>query len=88
MARGISFWRAEKDPKSQIFLLGNPIVWLPAYLSILGYLCYEFIILMLQKRKIVFNRSGYFRDMVSACWFFAIAFFLHYLPFFLMERQV
>ena len=87
MARGISFWRS-KDDKKGIFLLGNPIVWIPAYLSILGYLGYEFVDLILQKRKIVFTRSGYFKDMIAGCWFLSIAFFLHYLPFFLMDRQV
>ncbi len=87
MARGIGFWRS-KDRKKGIFLLGNPIVWIPAYLAIFSFLGYVIVDFILERRQIVFKRSGYFKDMIAACWFFLIGFFIHYLPFFLMNRKV
>ena len=87
MARGINYWVSKTD-SSSIFLIGNPIVWIPAYLSILGYLLYELVDLILQQRKLSAPKSGYFRDMIGGCWFFSAGFFLHYLPFFLMSRQL
>ena len=85
--RGIAFWRANPD-NAGIYFIGNPLVWIPAALSILLYLGFELVDLILKQRQIVFSRSGYFKDMISGLWFFSIGYILHYFPFFLMSRRV
>ncbi|KAJ3352780.1 hypothetical protein HDU91_005976 [Kappamyces sp. JEL0680] len=87
LKRGINFWRSTPD-RSGIYLIGNPAVWIPASLAILLYLGYELVDLVLQKRKITFSRSGYYKDMVAGACFFTTGYILHYLPFFLMARQL
>lgn len=87
MSRGISFWRATPDTKG-IYLIGNPLVWMSGALCILACLLLEGVDLVLQQRNIVFNRSGYFKDMIAGYWFYTMGYLLHYFPFFLMGRQV
>jgi dolichyl-phosphate-mannose-protein mannosyltransferase len=87
MHRGISFWRAKPDTKG-IYLIGNPVVWYLGTMSIIAYFIYVFVNLVLQKRKIYFNPSGYFKDMIQGFWYMSFGYLCHYLPFFLMQRQV
>jgi dolichyl-phosphate-mannose-protein mannosyltransferase len=87
MHRGIGFWRSTPDTKG-IYLLGNPVVWLSATFAVLLYLGFIVVELVLEQRKISFQKSGYYKEMLLGIWFFAIGYLLHFLPFFLMGRQV
>jgi len=55
LKRGISFWRGKGDDKSQIYLIGNPVVWLTGTLAVIGALGLFFIVTALRKRQIITN---------------------------------
>ncbi|KAF8627686.1 hypothetical protein AX15_004295 [Amanita polypyramis BW_CC] len=85
LRRGINFW--VKDHR-QIYLVGNPLVWWLSTLSVGLYVLVRGFLILRAKR-------GYrdFDNMKvvkydSLCGFFFIGWSLHYLPFFLMSRQL
>jgi dolichyl-phosphate-mannose-protein mannosyltransferase len=85
--RGISFWRATPDTHG-IYLIGNPLPWFLGTLSVVLFVAFTIVSIFLEKRQIVFHQSGFVKDAVSGLWFHSLGYFCHYLPFFLMQRQV
>ncbi|KAF9544586.1 glycosyltransferase family 39 protein [Agrocybe pediades] len=85
LRRGINFW--VKDHR-QIYLIGNPLVWYLSTLSIAAYAAVRGFLILRAKRG--------FRDFDNTkvvkydalCGFLAMGWALHYLPFFLMGRQL
>ncbi|KAK9728208.1 hypothetical protein K7432_001211 [Basidiobolus ranarum] len=83
--RGISFWGKDN---AQVYLFGNPIIWWATTLSV-GAFCVSGVILILRRQR------GYqdslndgMERFVSNVTFFFIGWALHFLPFFLMARQL
>ncbi|KAI8896495.1 Dolichyl-phosphate-mannose-protein mannosyltransferase-domain-containing protein [Globomyces pollinis-pini] len=87
LERGISFWRAKPD-NSGIYLIGNPFIWYGAVACLVVYIGYVVINMFVEKRGIQFTPSAYFREMLSGCQFMVLGWAAHYLPFFLMSRQL
>lgn len=85
LKRGINFWT--KDHR-QIYLIGNPIVWWGAFLSILAYLGARGLLMLRAQRGYGDLKDSRVRFYDQTCGFLALGWGLHYLPFFLMHRQL
>jgi dolichyl-phosphate-mannose-protein mannosyltransferase len=102
LLRGVSFW-TQNDTRQQIYFLGNPLGWwlasslLAVYAGILAAdqlslrrgvdalddrkspnFCYDVMLMFLGSRSRLYNSTG----------FFFLAWATHYLPFYLMGRQL
>ncbi|RKO98086.1 LOW QUALITY PROTEIN: PMT-domain-containing protein [Caulochytrium protostelioides] len=86
--RGISFWAADEPHRGQIYLLGNPILWWLAVLGIVVYVVYEAACILLTQRGFFFHRFGPVRDIANQTVLLFSAWAFHYLPFFVMSRQL
>ncbi|EIW81774.1 glycosyltransferase family 39 protein [Coniophora puteana RWD-64-598 SS2] len=85
LRRGINFW--VKDGR-QVYLIGNPFIWYMSTLSVLGYVAARgFLILRAKRGYRDFDNSKAMKyDAVLGFLFLGWA--MHYLPFFLMGRQL
>ncbi|KAI0687287.1 glycosyltransferase family 39 protein [Earliella scabrosa] len=85
LRRGINFW--VKDHR-QIYLLGNPLIW---YLSTAGVFAYAavrgLLILRAQRGYRDFDNTKVVK-YDTLCGFLFIGWALHYLPFYIMRRQL
>ncbi|KAI5295292.1 hypothetical protein KEM52_001811 [Ascosphaera acerosa] len=85
LLRGINFWG--KDHR-QIYLLGNPVIWWSATVSIAIYLVFKAVATLRWQRgytdydRINFKRFDYELGQTILGWAF------HYFPFYLMARQL
>ncbi|KAJ7886184.1 glycosyltransferase family 39 protein [Mycena olivaceomarginata] len=75
LRRGINFW--VKD-HTQIYLIGNPMVWWLSSLAVFGYIARGYR--DFDNSKVV--------KYDSVCGFLFLGWFLHYFPFYLMGRQL
>jgi len=87
MTRGISFWE-DKDTLQQIYLLGNPLIWLSVIIGLLLY-----VALFIVDRLFLHRGINEFGNSVRKWWdrsvgFMFIAWVLHWFPFFLMGRML
>ncbi|KAK0536374.1 Dolichyl-phosphate-mannose--protein mannosyltransferase 1 [Tilletia horrida] len=83
--RGINFWM---KGHRQIYLMANPVVWWSASLSVLAYAGLRALLMLRAKRgyRDFNNSTVIFYDRIAGVAFTGWA--LHYLPFFLMHRQL
>jgi len=85
LLRGINFWGKEHR---QIYLIGNPIVWWSATVSVAIYVLFKGLAVLRWQRSCgdyantTFKRFDYEVGMSVLGWAF------HYFPFFLMQRQL
>ncbi|EST06774.1 MIR motif [Kalmanozyma brasiliensis GHG001] len=85
LKRGINFWT--KDHR-QIYLIGNPFVWWGSFLSVLGYLAARGFAMLRAQRGYGDLKDSRVRFYDQTCGFLALGWAFHYLPFFLMHRQL
>ncbi|KAK4685410.1 hypothetical protein P7C73_g4741, partial [Tremellales sp. Uapishka_1] len=85
LKRGINFW--VKDHK-QVYLTGNPVVWWSSTFAIVLYLATRGLLILREKRgyRDLYKPKIAFYDEV--CGFLVMSWALHFLPFFLMQRQL
>ncbi|EPQ25682.1 uncharacterized protein PFL1_06754 [Pseudozyma flocculosa PF-1] len=85
LRRGINFWT--KDHR-QIYLVGNPLVWWASTASILAYLAVRALLMLRAKRghRDLSDSKVSFYDQTAG--FLTLGWALHFLPFFLMHRQL
>ncbi|KAL1890395.1 Dolichyl-phosphate-mannose--protein mannosyltransferase 1 [Ceratocystis pirilliformis] len=85
LSRGINFWGRDHR---QIYLIGNPVVWYSATLSIVLYIAFKGLAVLRWQRSyndysnVVFKRFDYEVGSAVLGWAF------HYFPFYLMQRQL
>lgn len=85
LQRGINFWGKEHR---QIYLMGNPLVWWSATVSVIVYAAFKGIAILRWQRSCndysntTFKRFDYEVGTSVLGWAF------HYFPFFLMQRQL
>ncbi|KAF8590299.1 glycosyltransferase family 39 protein [Ramaria rubella] len=85
LLRGINFW--VKDNR-QIYLIGNPVVWWLSTAAVLAYGTVRFFLILRAKRGYHdFNHSVVVK-YDQLCGFLTLGWFLHYFPFFIMQRQL
>lgn len=85
LKRGINFWT--KDHR-QIYLIGNPIVWWGATASVLAYLGARALLMLRAQRGFRDLQDSKIKFYDQTCGFLVLGWALHYLPFFLMHRQL
>ncbi|KEQ72514.1 dolichyl-phosphate-mannose-protein mannosyltransferase 1 [Aureobasidium namibiae CBS 147.97] len=85
LRRGINFWG--KDHR-QIYLIGNPLIWWTSTVSVVVYLAFKALAVLRWQRgykdynNVPFKRFDYEVGTSVLGWA------LHWLPFFLMQRQL
>ncbi|KAJ7196882.1 glycosyltransferase family 39 protein [Mycena haematopus] len=85
LRRGINFWFKDR---TQIYLIGNPMVWWLSTLAILSYIGVRgFLVLRAKRGYRDFDNSRVVK-YDGVCGFLFLGWFLHYFPFFLMGRQL
>eukprot|EP00124_Ichthyophonus_hoferi_P004332 Ihof_evm1s464 gene=Ihof_evmTU1s464 len=87
LVRGISFYQAKED-KGQIYLLGNPVSWWACHMAAVIFLVLAIVFTMREARGFYdvseVNRRRFQRGMGLVL----LAWALHYIPFFPMDRQL
>ncbi|KDN48450.1 glycosyltransferase family 39 protein [Tilletiaria anomala UBC 951] len=84
---GISFW-TENDTQKQIYMIGNVISWWAGVLSISIY-CGVMAADALARRRGIYPIPSAVRSrMINSVGFFVATWAFHYLPFFVMNRQL
>lgn len=85
LIRGINYWSRDK---AQVYFLGNPVVWWSATASVIGFIIYvatTFVRWLANKELNTSSNVMHFN--YQALTYFA-GWGLHYLPFFIMGRQL
>ncbi|KAL5012461.1 hypothetical protein ScPMuIL_011012 [Solemya velum] len=86
-SKNIAYWMSGTS-NAQIHLLGNPVIWYSASLSVLGYLAL-FVFYMMRRQRQCFDISeGEWNHFIFVGELLIGGYFLHYLPFFLTERTL
>ncbi|KAF0388611.1 PMT-domain-containing protein [Gigaspora margarita] len=85
LTRGINFWSKEHR---QIYLLGNPLVWWSSAFAILIFIIAKLIIILREKRGYKDHLDGKKDHFESWSGLIFMGWCLHYLPFFIMSRQL
>ncbi|KAF9104382.1 hypothetical protein BGX29_001976 [Mortierella sp. GBA35] len=85
LKRGISFWG--KDQK-HIYLVGNPFTWYSSSAAIVLYVALRGLLFLRDKRGYNDDFYGLREYYELSGGFFFMAWCYHYLPFFLMDRQL
>jgi len=89
LRRGISFWSSKDQTKpANIYLVGNPFVWILSTFSLGLYLLYNVVVSLLLKRRIIEREEVYLGNSMKWAGLQFMAWSLHYFPFFIMERQL
>jgi dolichyl-phosphate-mannose-protein mannosyltransferase len=89
LRRGMAFWSSkDKENPANIHLIGNPVVWLGAFAALLVYVAYNTVVALLIKRQIIVNEDERVGDAMEWAGCMCLCWALHYLPFFIMERQL
>ncbi|WFD20093.1 dolichyl-phosphate-mannose--protein mannosyltransferase [Malassezia caprae] len=85
LRRGINFWTKHHR---QIYLIGNPAVWWSATVAVLLYALARAVLMLRAQRGYSDFTHSTVVQYDRACGFLAAAYALHFLPFFLMKRQL
>ncbi|XP_022104921.1 protein O-mannosyl-transferase 1-like isoform X1 [Acanthaster planci] len=85
--RGIAFW-IQKDSNMQIHLLGNPVTWCAATLSIPVFLIILLTLVIRRRRKCQDLGEGDWNRLALTSVVLLGGWALNYLPYFLMERTL
>lgn len=86
LSRGMNFWA--KDHR-QIYMLGNPFVWWLAAASLIFYSIVKTLLILRVKRgQHTEGRNRYLVRYDRIAGYFFTGWTMHYLPFYLMNRQL
>ncbi|KAJ2160002.1 hypothetical protein GGF46_002610 [Coemansia sp. RSA 552] len=85
LRRGTAYWGGVGRV---VYQLGNPLVWWGSLVAVLGFMSIRLSLFLLDKRRIHLRLGGGRRRYLSAAGFFVVAWACHYLPFFLMGREL
>lgn len=87
LLQGVSYWSNDQQ-RHQIFFIGNPLSWWSGILGI-SIFCMLFLMDLVLRRRGVYQIPYAVRERtLRTTGFFAFAWACHYLPFFLMGRQL
>nr|XP_022326265.1 protein O-mannosyl-transferase 1-like [Crassostrea virginica] len=87
LSKNVAYWMSPRS-NQQIHLLGNPVIWYSAFLSVIVYLGL-FVLYLMRRQRGVFDLSeGHWNHFVFLGELLVGGYLLHYLPFFLTERTL
>ena len=84
---GISFW-TNNDDQQQIYMMGNVVSWWAGVLSVSVYCGIMAADALARRRGVYPIPSAIRKRMVNSVGFLVAAWAFHYLPFFVMNRQL
>ncbi|KAJ2499190.1 hypothetical protein GGH96_003704 [Coemansia sp. RSA 1972] len=85
MRRGMSFWGKENRG---IYLLGTPILWWLSFVAISAFAGIQVVMFLRDRRGICDRLMGVRERYADTVGFFFIGWVLHWIPFFIMGRQL
>jgi len=85
LRRGINFWVKEHR---QLYLFGNPLTWWTATACVMLYLAVRVLLILRAQRGFQDFTNTTVAQYDRVCGLLFVAWALHYLPFFLMKRQL
>ena len=89
LLRGISFWQLGGPQDRQVYLLGNPAVWWGGFfVGVLGSATLLITVLLRERRRHRDLPASDRSRLVVGASLLLCGWAVHYLPFFLMERQL
>jgi dolichyl-phosphate-mannose-protein mannosyltransferase len=85
LRRGINFWGKDH---TQIYLLGNPIVWWSSTLAVVIYVLFKGVAILRWQRSCNDYANPTFKRFDYEIGSSVLGWALHYFPFYLMQRQL
>ncbi|KAJ2704659.1 hypothetical protein FB645_003091 [Coemansia sp. IMI 203386] len=85
LRRGTAYWGGRGRV---IYQLGNPLIWWGSLAAVLLFALVRSVLFVLDKRRIHPGLAGQRARYFSAAGFFVVAWACHYVPFFLMGREL
>lgn len=85
LRRGINFW---VQNHRQVYLIGNPFIWWSSTFAVAAYLVARALVIIRAQRGFKDLVHPTLRTYDGICGFLVLGWALHYLPFFLMQRQL
>ncbi|POR35071.1 Dolichyl-phosphate-mannose--protein mannosyltransferase 1 [Tolypocladium paradoxum] len=85
LRRGINFWGKHH---TQIYLIGNPIVWWTSSLTIIAWVLFKAIAVIRWQRSCNDYSNNTFKRFDYEIGTYVLGWALHYFPFYLMQRQL
>ncbi|KAB8356587.1 hypothetical protein FH972_024169 [Carpinus fangiana] len=85
LSRGINFWGKDH---TQIYLFGNPVIWLSSTVAIAIYALFKGIAIIRWQRGFSDYRNTTFKRFDYDVGTMVLGWAFHYFPFFLMSRQL
>ncbi|KAJ1962510.1 hypothetical protein GGI12_002608 [Dipsacomyces acuminosporus] len=85
LRRGTAYWGGRGN---LIYQLGNPLVWWASFASVVLFALVRSVLFLLDKRRIHPTFAGQRDKYLAAAGFFTVAWLSHYVPFFLMGREL
>ncbi|KAL3956981.1 protein mannosyltransferase 1 [Purpureocillium lilacinum] len=85
LRRGINFWGKHN---TQIYLIGNPIIWWATSLTIVVWVLFKGIAVLRWQRSCNDYSSTTFKRFDYEIGTYVLGWALHYFPFYLMQRQL
>ncbi|ORX72966.1 PMT-domain-containing protein [Linderina pennispora] len=85
LRRGTAYWGGRGK---FIYQLGNPIIWWSSLAACLLFLAIRPVLFLLDKRHIHPTLGGQRSKYLSGAGFFTVAWLCHYVPFYLMGREL
>eukprot|EP00123_Amoebidium_parasiticum_P016069 comp23272_c0_seq1/m.38092 comp23272_c0_seq1/g.38092 ORF comp23272_c0_seq1/g.38092 comp23272_c0_seq1/m.38092 type:complete len:770 (-) comp23272_c0_seq1:533-2842(-) len=86
LSRGISYWQ-DANLREQVYLVGNPILWWTCLLAPPLYAMVG-LVLAIRHRRQCHDLDKHKMERFVLVAFLWLGFLLHFLPFFLMQRQL
>ncbi|KAJ2009549.1 Dolichyl-phosphate-mannose--protein mannosyltransferase 1 [Coemansia thaxteri] len=85
LRRGTAYWGGRGH---FVYQLGNPPVWWASLAALLLFAVVRVALVLLDKRQITVSFGGQRNRYLSSAGFFVVAWACHYVPFFLMGREL
>jgi dolichyl-phosphate-mannose-protein mannosyltransferase len=87
VVRGISYWE-EKKGFRQIYVLGNPLIWWSVIVFLFANIIFFILDILSLRRGVDVIGWGFRSWWYRGCGFLVMAWGLHWIPFFIMGRQL
>ncbi|KAJ2893937.1 hypothetical protein IWW38_002730, partial [Coemansia aciculifera] len=85
LRRGTAYWGGRGH---FVYQLGNPLIWWTSLAAVVLFGLVRVVLFLLDKRQIAASMGGQRRVYLSSAGFFVLAWACHYVPFFLMGREL
>ncbi|KAJ2776733.1 hypothetical protein H4R18_005519 [Coemansia javaensis] len=85
MRRGMAFWGGDER---LVYLLGTPVLWWLSFAACLAFAAIQAVLFLRDRRGMYHRLMGVRERYTDSVGFFFVGWLLHWLPFFIMGRQL